>query len=415
MKTVGIISEYNPFHNGHAYHIEKAREATGAEYVVCAMSGSFVQRGEPAMFDKWSRAKMAVQNGADLVIELPVAYACQPAEIFAQGSVRLLNGLGIVDYLCFGSELGDTEVLYELAELLGSEPEEFSSLIKKQLNMGVSYPKAISAALSSYLGGSEESLSDEILKNPNNVLGIEYIKSLIQLKSSIKPAAIKRIASGHNDMSIESGIASATAIRNEIAKNGLSGKVRMALPQSVFNTLEENFASGKQPVTLESFSDIVLYKLRTMDIDEFGHYLNVREGIEHRLKRYAVECTSCEELIEAVKTKRYTRTYIQRLLCHILLGIKKSDISIFKGLQNPPYARVLAFNDKGKLLLKNIKEKSSCPIITKAADFKSDNGPARILFSLDVRSTDIYSLGYRNGRFRKAGQDFLTSPYCHRT
>ena len=415
MKTVGIIAEYNPFHNGHKYHIQASKETCGAEYAVCVMSGSFVQRGEPAIYDKWSRAKMAVMNGADLVLELPVVYSCQPAEIFALGGIKLLNGLGIVDYLCFGSELGHTDTLCRLSELLSTEPDDFKLHLKKHLERGVSYPKAISSALSSFLGDSESNYIDDILKSPNNILGIEYIKSLMLYKSNIKPVAVKRIVSEYNDMHIKTDIASATAIRNEIRREGLNENVRMALPQSTIDIIEEGKASEKNPVVLEDFSDILLYKLRTMEISEFRKYLNVREGIEYRLKKYASCCTSCEELIEAVKTKRYTRTYIQRLLCHIMLGINRNDVVTAKNIHCPAYIRILAFNDKGKLLLKSIKEKTSYTIITKAADFRSSNPAVKRIFELDILSTDIYSLGFKSGTFRKAGSDFMTSTYYSRT
>ncbi|MGE5632921.1 MAG: nucleotidyltransferase [Caulobacteraceae bacterium] len=414
MKTVGIISEYNPFHNGHKYHIHTAKKVCGADYAVCIMSGSFVQRGEPAIMDKWSRARMAVTNGADLVIELPFAYACQPAEIFALGAVKILNGLGVVDYLCFGSELGDTETLSELAKLLHQEPEGFKLLLKDYLGQGISYPKAISTALFSYLGGSEQGYSEEILKNPNNVLGIEYIKALLLLNSDIKPVAVKRMSSGYNDTAINSSIASATAVRNEILENGLSESVRSAVPHDVYNILKSSIETGRNPISLDSFSDIILYKLRTMELDEFEDYLNIREGIEYRLKKFASSCSTCEELLEAVKTKRYTRTYIQRLLCQLMIGIKRSDIAGFKNIHSPAYIRVLAFNGNGKLLLKSIKENSFYPLVTKAADFCSDNAVLNRMFHFDTLSTDIYNLGYKEYPFRKASADYLTSPYYHR-
>lgn len=414
MKTVGIISEYNPFHNGHKHHIQTAKEACGADYAVCIMSGSFVQRGEPAIFDKWSRAKMAVMNGADLVIELPVVYACQPAEIFALGAVKILNSLGIVDYICFGSELGDTDTLYRLAELLHNEPEAFSRILKDQLAKGVSYPKAVSRALSIFFGEGEESIADDIMKNPNNVLGIEYMKALMALRSSIKPVAVKRIECGYNDTCIAGSIASATAIRTEIKEYGISDKVRMALPESSIAIIESNISAFRHPLFLDDFSDVMLYRLRMIKESELQNYLNVREGIENRLKKYAESCTSSEELIEAVKTKRYTRTYIQRMLCHLLLDIRKSDIALFKDLNCPAYIRILAFNEKGTHLIKEIKKRSDYPIISKVADFKCHDKRIAKMFAYDIQATGIYNLGYRTPQFRKGSEDYLTSPYYNR-
>ena len=414
MKTVGIISEYNPFHNGHKYHIEAAKEACGADNVVCIMSGSFVQRGEPAIFDKWSRAKMAVMNGADLVIELPAVYACQPAEIFALGAVKILNSIGIVDYICFGSELGDTEALHKLAGLLHNEPESFKQLLKVQLELGSSYPKAVSAALSAYMSAEDTVNSEDILRNPNNVLGIEYIKALLAFSSPIEPVAVKRVASGHNDMGITGSIASATAVRSEIRENGISEKVRLSVPDNAVDIIEASLAAKRHPLYLNDFSDMLLYRLRLIDENELRRYLNVREGIENRLKKYAQSSVSCEELIDAVKTKRYTRTYIQRLLCHLLLDMQKSDIALFKEPDCPSYIRVLAFTEKGTALIKEIKRNSTYPVISKVADFKCHDERINRMFSYDILATNIYNLAYSTPELKKGSEDYFTSPYYHR-
>jgi predicted nucleotidyltransferase len=414
MKTVGIVSEYNPFHNGHKYHIEAAKEACNADHAVCIMSGSFVQRGEPAIFDKWSRAKMAVMNGADLVVELPVVYACQPAEIFAFGAVNILNGMGIIDNICFGSELGDTDVLHTLARLLHEEPEDFSILLREQLGKGVSYPRAVSAALSSYLGRENQEIVADILGNPNNVLGIEYIKALKTLGSSIEPVAVKRVASGHNDMGINSDIASATAVRREINECGISEKVRLSMPSDCVAIAEDNIRKGRQPIYLNDFSDLLLYRLRMLEENELSLYLNSREGIENRLRRFSLKAASCDELIERVKTKRYTRTYIQRLLCHILLGIKKTDISIFKASGCPAYIRVLAFNEKGTGLLREIKARSAFPVVTKVADFTSTDDRIIKMFKYDILATNIYNIAYSNAEYKKGMEDYMVSPYFHK-
>lgn len=414
MKTVGIISEYNPFHNGHKYHIEAAKEACSADHCVCIMSGSFVQRGEPSIFDKWTRAEMAVLNGADLVIELPVIYACQPAEIFALGAIKILNALGIIDFICFGSELGDTDALHTLARLLHNEPVAFRLLLKKQLELGVSYPRAVSTALSSYLGSESEAVTGDILGNPNNVLGIEYIKALMALHSNIEPVAVKRMSSDHNDTGIAGSIASATAIRHEIKKNGITGKVRQAMPDNCITLIEASMRNGRHPLFLDSFSDLLLYKLRTLGEAELGNFLNAREGIENRLKKFSLSCTGSEELLERVKTKRYTRTYLQRLLCHILLDMNKQDVSIFKAHDCPAYIRVLAFNQKGTGLLKKINSHSVYPVISKVADFCSRDERINRMFSYDLLATNVYSLGYKEPLNKKGLGDYLRSPIYHR-
>lgn len=414
MKTVGIVSEYNPFHNGHKYHIEAAREACGAEYCVCVMSGSFVQRGEPSIFDKWTRAEMAVLNGADLVIELPVVYACQPAEIFALGAIKILHALGVIDFICFGSELGDTDALHSLASLLHDEPAAFKLLLKKQLELGVSYPRAVSAAMSSYLGAGSEAVTSDILGNPNNVLGIEYIKALMALHSTIEPVAVKRMSSGHNDTGIIGSIASATAIRHEIREYGITEKVRQAVPENCIPLIEASIGAGRHPLFLDSFSDLLLYKLRTLGEAELGNFLNAREGIENRLKKFSLTCAGSEELLEAVKTKRYTRTYLQRLLCHILLDMKKQDIAMFKAIDCPSYIRVLAFNERGTRLLKQIKEHSVYPVISKVADFSSKDEKINKMFSYDLLATNIYNLGYKELLCKKGLEDYIRSPIYHR-
>lgn len=414
MKTVGIISEYNPFHNGHRYHIEAAKKACNADHVICIMSGSFVQRGEPAIFNKWSRARMAVMNGADLVVELPVVYACQPAEIFAFGAVNILNGMGIIDHICFGSELGDTEVLHTLARLLHEEPEDFSIMLKAQLGKGVSYPRAVSAALSSYLDGENGAVVADILGNPNNVLGIEYIKALKTLGSSIEPIAVKRVASGHNDIGISGSIASATAVRREIMECGVSEKVRLSMPADCVSIAEDDIRKGRQPLYLNDFSDLLLYRLRILEDDKLSQYLNSREGIENRLRRFSLNAASCDELIESCKTKRYTRTFIQRLLCHMLLDIKKSDIAAFKAPGCPAYIRVLAFNENGTRLIREIKARSAYPVVTKVADFSSPDERISKMFDYDIMATNIYNLGYSSNVYKKGMEDYLVSPYYHR-
>lgn len=411
MKTIGIVSEYNPFHNGHKYHIQASKEACGADSVICIMSGSFVQRGEPAMLDKWSRAEMALHGGADLVLELPFIYACQPAEIFAYGAVKILDSLNSIEYLCFGSELGDTQQLQKMAGLLADEPEYMSMKLKQYLTQGMTYPKAAASALSDTLKQHDGlDIPANITDTPNNVLGIEYIKSLILLRSSIKPLAIKRIVSGYNEAEITQPIASATAVRNEFSLSGMSDRLRQAVPLETYEIMNKLICSGKSFVSLGNFSDILLYKLRTASLEELAQIANIKEGIEYRIKKSADLSSDSEELINNIKTKRYTRTFIQRLLCHILLDVRQPDIEAAKRHANPVYVRVLGFNDHGKKILKKLKTHCGCPIITKAANFSTDNDFLKRMFELDTKATDIYSLGYSGPTGRQAKMDFLRSP-----
>ena len=409
MKTLGIVSEYNPFHNGHKYHIQTARQEFGAENIICIMSGSFVQRGEPAMFDKWSRAKMALLNGADLVIELPFVYSCQPAEIFSFGAINILNNLGIIDGICFGSELGSAVPLTQIAALLVNEPEDFSLLVKHHLKDGNTYPRSISLALGDYYQGHEE-INAGIWENPNNILGIEYIKSMLLLKSPMVPYTIKRFANHYNDTEITQPIASATAVRQELKAYGFSKRLQTSLPQQSLNIINDNFDKNRGPIYLDNYSDILLYRLRIMPAEQIKSYISVSEGLEHRIKKAAEKASCISELIEAIKTKRYTRAFIQRILCHILIDLNWEDTISFKQPGTPSYCRVLGFNDRGKQLLRSIKDNSPYPVINKVASFDTDEPLLRKIFEHDIKSTNIYNLAYSVSTYKKAGEDFMTSP-----
>jgi predicted nucleotidyltransferase len=409
MKTIGIVSEYNPFHNGHKYHIEAARQEFGADNIVCIMSGSFVQRGEPAVFDKWSRAKMALQNGADLIIELPFVYSCQPAEIFSFGAINILNNLGIIDGICFGSELGSAAALSEIAELLIDEPEDFSQLVKLHLKNGNTYPRSISLALRDHYQGIDE-IDNNIWENPNNILGIEYIKAIKLLNSSIVPYTIKRVSNNYNDTEITKPIASATAVRHELKALGLSDKLQSSLPVDSFDIINANISLGKGPIYFDNFSDMLLYRIRVMAPDQIKQYISINEGLEYRIKKAADKASCMEELIEAIKTKRYTRAFIQRLLCHIMIDLKWEESRAFKQLGTPSYCRVLGFNDNGKQLLRSINDNSQFPIINKVASFRSEDPILSKIFEYDLRSTDIYNLAYPSNSHKKAGEDYMKSP-----
>lgn len=409
MNTLAIISEYNPFHNGHKYHIEAAKEQFGADNIVCIMSGSFVQRGEPAMFDKWSRTKMALYGGTDLVLELPFVYSCQSAELFAFGAVNVLNNLGIIDGICFGSETGETAILKSVAELLLNEPQDFQSLVKHYLRLGAAYPKSVSLALEDYYK-ENSNIDSRIWKNPNNILGIEYIKSIIQLKSLMIPYTIKRVGSNYNDEKLTDEIASATAVRNAVKACGLSEHLKASVPKTSFDIMQQEAIKGKAPVYLNSLSDILLYRIRTMKAEQLQEYLSLKEGIEFRIKKAADQATCTEELIEGIKTKRYTRAFIQRLLCHILLDLKWEASKIFKQQGVPSYARVLGFNDKGKQLLRSINKASQFPVINKVADFKTDNPLLSKMFDYDLKASDIYNLARPDSSYKRAGEDYKSSP-----
>lgn len=403
MSVTGIISEYNPFHNGHKYNYNMAKKVTGSNYIVSIMSGNFLQRGEPALFDKWLRAKMAVLEGIDLVIELPVIYSCQPAENFAHGAIKILNSLGIVDFICFGSESGNINELINISNILINEPMTFKKEIQKCMFEGMSYSKAIGNAINNITGIRAAS--------PNNILGIEYIKALRNQKSGIKPITIKRIKNEYHDTSLTGTISGATAIREEIKIKGLSEDLLTTMPKNSFNIMSKSYKCQNGPVLLEDFSDLIFYQLRKSSIHDLFNLPHIKEGLEYRIKTKSNTSTTLNGLVNSIKTKRYTRTYIQRILCYALLGITKDDVFYSKSNNALAYIRVLAFNKKGRELLKRIKQCSPYPIISKSADFISNDTFLNRMFDLDVLSTDIYNLAKKNSKYKLYKQDYMNSPY----
>ncbi|HHW48052.1 MAG TPA: nucleotidyltransferase [Clostridiaceae bacterium] len=417
MRVAGIVAEYNPFHNGHLYHLNRTRELCSADYVVCVMSGNFIQRGEPAIVNKWARAKMALLSGADLVLELPVVYAMASAEFFAWGAVKILDSIGVVDNICFGSECGEVAPLEAVADILAFEPDLYKELLREKIGMGISYPSAREEALKQYCSQTMHTFDaasiEEIIGSPNNILGIEYIKALKKLNSKIKPVTVKRICNSYNSEELTGAISSATSIRKHIyetidSKNGcIDVENHEFLPETSFNILAEEFQNQRGPVSYNNFSDILLSIIRKMTLEELKDVPYVSEGLENRIKDAANNSGSFDGLLDKITTKRYTGTRIKRSLFSILAGIKKSDFEWFNANGGPQYIRVLGFNENGKQILAHAKKTSQLPIIVKAASFKnSDNPLIRRMLEIESAATDMYVLGYRNPEFKKAGQEF---------
>lgn len=419
MNLTGLIVEYNPFHNGHLYHLHKSKQITNATHTIAIMSGNFLQRGEPALFDKYTRAKMAVENGVDLVVELPTLFACQSAEIFAQGAVTLLNSLNCVNSICFGSEEGDTDILYTLAKILVEEPEEFKLYLKNFLDDGMLFPVARGQALYSYIENnnlinniSSDRLFD-ILNSSNNILGIEYLKSLIKLKSPIKPYTITRIQSQYNSDTIDGSICSATAIRKLLKESSDISQIQSVVPKPTFDNLVDKLNNKFRPVFEDLFFDN-LSSIVIRDKNNLKKYFEVNEGIENKIYQNIFTSSSTDELQFSIKSKRYTLTKIKRTLNNILLGITKDDINLVKDISYMPYIRVLAFNDKGRQILKNIKNNSDINIINKFSNIShsNTNDIFNTLIDYDIKSTNIYNLIYykNNKNLVKGPMDFYTSP-----
>jgi len=431
MKTLGIITEYNPFHNGHLYHLSKAKEITGADYVVAVMSGNFLQRGEPAIINKWARAKMALNTGVDLVIELPFVFSTQDANGFAFGAVKLLDSLQIIDFLCFGCETDNLNILYSISNFLHTEPQKYKELILHNSKNGYEFPRVRAQALCEYhrifgIDGLEKISPlelNKLLKHPNNILALEYLKHLINLKSKIKPIAIKRIGAGYHQKNIKGKFSSATSIRNEILNSlsspktdlfMLNDKIKSTIPQSGFPVLEKELREGRGPITSDSYRQYILATLRRMSLEDISRIQGVTEGLENRIKKASLKSFTVEQLINSIKTRRYTRTKIQRIILHLMTNLSKKDVKTFNRC-GPLYARILGFSNKGKSLLRAIKKSSTTPLISKLSNFsrqtiyKENNNVRNRLIKMldyDILATDLYVFGNEKAEDRVARLDF---------
>ena len=391
-RVLGVIAEYNPFHNGHAYHLAKSKEQSKCRYTVCVMSGNFTQRGSCSLIDKWSKAKMAIQNGVDLVLELPVLYSISSAENFAYGAVQLLDSLKVVDDISFGAECSDFQVLDEIATVLYQEPKPFKAMLAHELSTGISFPKARENALLLYLNHIRR--YSNVLSNPNNILGIEYLKALKLLHSHLVPHAIERIEADYNSTGISGNIVSSTAIRNIVKSNHFK-VLSQILPESSYSILMDNIKVGHVVPDISSFEKEILFSLRKMSTQEIANLPDVNEGLENIIKKAANSCNSVVEFLNIVKSKRYTNTRMQRILLYALLGITKKDMLLSK--KATPYARVLGMTKRGEFLLSEIsKVNPKLPIITSVKKFEDSCVTKNLkqMLEKDIFATNIYTLGY---------------------
>ncbi len=384
MKISGIIAEYNPFHNGHIYHMEKTRE-NGADAIVTVMSGNFVQRGEPALIQKWSRARAALIGGSDLVLELPLPYAVASAETFARGGVDILNRLGCVDEISFGSEVGDIKKLSAVARALQSEETE--KALKENLDTGVSYPTALDRAIAEVLG--EEYAA--IIREPNNVLAIEYLKALAYTESNISPFTVSRMGAGHDSSLFLENTASSSYIREKVKENNFS-EISAVMPPISESILKGEIERGDALIDKTKFETAVLSKLRFMNTDYFLRMPDVSEGLENRIMSSIYISRDLNQLYDYIKTKRYTMARVRRIVLSAFLGITKKDTPA-----SVPYVRVLGFTERGREILRTARNTATIPIVMKASDIDDiDNPMARKLFELESRSTDQYVMMTNN-------------------
>ena len=450
---LGIIAEYNPFHNGHLYHLKESKRKCNAKYVVAIISGNFTQRGDASIVNKFEKAKMAIENGIDMVIELPTLYSISSAENFANGAIKILNELNFITHISFGSESGNINQLNNIASILTDEPEEFSKLLKEELRKGSSFPVARQNAIEKFLNLTNKNEFNKLLKSPNNILAIEYLKALKKTKSNITPITIERKNVDYYSENIVENFASSTKIRKEISENlnmytnimdinnmdinnmnmnnmdvNMDMFLNSCMPKKSYDIIKENIEKGNCIQGLKCFEDMIFYKLRGMQINEIKELPDVCEGLENVIKKASNETNSLEDLINKCKSKRYTRTRIQRILIYALLGITRQDMEMSENVN--PYIRVLAVNKNGRELLSiinktivnkanintntdinnininkpndntdnkiNIKETN---IITSLKKFESTNEDKALkrMMEIDKLATDIYTIKQRSG------------------
>jgi len=408
MSTVGVIVEYNPLHNGHLYHLHQSKKITGAENVVAVMSGNFLQRGEPALADKWARAEMALRSGCDLVLELPVAYSSQPAQWFAYGAVSVLDATGVVDSLCFGSESGDLASLQETASLLADEPESFAPLLSEQLKAGLPYPSAFTSAAEAYLRQKGLDEHAPSLSQPNHTLGLHYLISLRKISSAIVPYTVRREKSDYGQTDItDAKIASATALRKVLlGKSGSLEQLAAYVPGSTLDILRRELQAGRAPIHWESFSRPLFHELYRQVPSALAEIAEVTEGLEHRIRGVLSDLPeySVAALLHTLKTRRYTHTKLQRTLLRILLGHRKELLGPDRLAAGVDYIRVLGFTERGQRLLGDMRRKAKVPIVASAAKLDSP------YLAMDARASAVYALAFRDAQPSDAARDFKQSP-----
>lgn len=402
MKVTGIIAEYDPFHNGHSYHIKKAREMTGADAIVVVMSGHFTQRGMPAFFSRDARVRMAVDGGADLVIELPYIYACNSSHEFARGAAGILNGIGCVDALVFGAETDDMDTLEKAARAAAGTDDRSSAYIKEEMKNGVSYPEALTRSVEKIYGAQTAA----VLREPNNLLGIEYMKALHELGSGIKPFIVGRRSAAHgeslemlHERKQEQRIASGTAVRKAVYAGGARA-AEMLVPDTSFSIISGyerssgfSFAEYRDKIKKNMF-ELLKYRIITSDESELAEVYGVAEGLENRLKSCISGADDIDGLIDSVKSKRYTRARISRTLMHLLINLRTTD---FETLRETYCARVLGFSPTGGKLLRLMSESSAIPVFSNLSRLDKRSSEAARVLKYDMRASDVYAMLYGSG------------------
>ncbi|MBP3761026.1 MAG: nucleotidyltransferase family protein [Ruminococcus sp.] len=379
MKISGMVCEYNPFHNGHLHHIMETRK-NGATHIVAVMSGNFVQRGDVAIMDKHTRAKLAVRSGVDLVIELPVQFCLSSAENFAAGAIYLLNSLGAVEELSFGSECGDVGLLLKALDTVEMTAVSKASVIRSIMEKGYTFPKA----LNSVINGTDPEIA-YLITQPNNMLAIEYLRALKKLASPIEPFTVARKSAQHDSSQPVDGFASASFIRENIMKRSGGFRIDRYTPKLWADTIKNDISAGRI-ASLKNLERVILYKLRNTSPQEIASVNDVGQGLEYRIFN-SRNASSFEELIYTVKTKRYTMARIKRIMLSLLIGIHKEDMNCM-----PPYGRILAFNDRGREILAYAKNYASIPYAASIAKLSHLSETAGKFAELEEKASDVYGL-----------------------
>lgn len=388
MKIIGIICELNPLHNGHKYLIDMARTKFGADYVLLVMSGDYTQRGTPSIVSKELRTKMALMTGADAVFELPVQYATGSAEYFASGAISLLNSLGIVDHVLFGSENGDIEEIQKIASILNDEPQEYKKILQDNLKKGLNFASARDNALKRIISFD----NNDILIGSNNILGIEYCRALLATGSRITPLTVKREGSDYTDEVLSDNYSSASAIRKALEENR-SDSVKDALSKNMPSDVLDLLLNNHSYNCLDNYSGLLHYKLLLGRKDGFTSYADIHRDLSDKIIKNLPKYTTISEFTSLLKSKDLTYTRIQRCLLHILLGIRQDTLDILKSENYPVYLRLLGFRKESSALLARIKEYSAIPVISRMSDsFKIEDNIQKELLSEDVLASDIYHL-----------------------
>ncbi|MER1984649.1 MAG: nucleotidyltransferase [Solibacillus sp.] len=399
MQAVGLIVEYNPFHNGHLHHVTEAKRSTNAEIAVAVMSGQFLQRGEPALVDKWTRTKMALANGVDIVIELPYAFSTAPAPIFAKGAVQLLDAMQC-STLAFGSEEGSIAPFLNSFNLIEQHREQYNAAIKAAVTTGKSYPQALHIA---YEQLKTEHPNDYIdLAQPNNILGFHYVEALANSNSQMQPVTIQRILAGyHDDIDITSNIASATGIRKALFEGQSLGETSQFIPQETARELaiwQQKYGHFAQ---WETFWPLVKYAILRHTPAQLTLYADVTEGLENALIKHARTSNTYTEFMTALKSKRYTWTRLQRMLTHIYTGVTREQLH---AIETPSYLRILGMTTAGQAYISAIKKNLRLPLISRVG---AHDDPC---LALDLRATEMYGLGMSLCSNKKIDKDYQSPP-----